>query len=88
MVNIVGATDSAASLLTAMNVANTTDVVMLTLPDAVSGDDFYVPTASVYMASELDNGNCMVTYATSANDSLIEAEVALSASDIETAMNA
>lgn len=88
MVNIIGSDDIVADLLIAMNQANETDVTMLTLPDAVSGLDFYVPTASMYMASELPNGNCMVVYATSANDSLIQLEVALTAADIVSAMNA
>jgi hypothetical protein len=88
MVNIIGSDDIVADLLLAMNAANTTDVTMLTLPDAVTGVDFYVPTASMYMASELSSGNCMVVYATSANDSLIQLEVALTASDIADAMNA
>jgi hypothetical protein len=88
MVNIVGASDDFALLLEQMNEANATDVVMLTLPDAVTGIDFYVPTASIYMASELPSGNCMVVYATSANDSLIQVEVTLTASDFADAMNA
>lgn len=88
MVNLIGSNDIVADLLIAMNAATTTDVTMLTLPNAVDGMDMYIPTSAIYMASELDNGNCLVTYATSANDSLIQAEIELTAVDIADAMNA
>jgi len=88
MVNIIGSNDIVADLLLAMNAANTSDITMLTLPDAVSGLDFYVPTSAVYMATELSSGNCLLLYSTSAKDSFVEVEIALTATDLVDAMNA
>lgn len=86
MTAIIVGSQTAAAVLTAMNLNLGSYMNMITLTLA-SGGSIYVPVASIYMAMQLPSGGCQLLYATSANDSLNSVEVTQSASSIADTMN-